>query len=49
MDSTMFQQIIDLAGVVLTYSVPIGVAFGLAEKACNLFFSMAFGEKRIRM
>ena len=49
MNEEFFQQVIFLCGDILTYSVPIGLAFGLAEKACNLFFSMAFGEKRIKL
>ena len=49
MNEEFFQQVINLCGDILTYSVPIGLAFGLAEKACNLFFSMAFGEKRIKL
>jgi hypothetical protein len=49
MNEEFLQQMINLCGTILTYSVPIGIAFGLAEKACNLFFSMAFGDKRVRL
>lgn len=49
MNEEFLQLVIELCGNILAYSVPIGLAFGLAEKACNLFFSMAFGEKRIKL
>ena len=44
-----YQTIINLAGTVISYSLPIGIVFGVAEKVLNLFFSLAFGAKNIRM
>lgn len=42
-----YQQIINLTGQALSAALPIGIVFGLAEKLCNLFFSAAFGKKKI--
>lgn len=42
-----YQQIVDMVGEVCKYAVPIGILFGVTEKLTNLFFSLAFGKKRI--
>lgn len=44
-----YQTIIDLAGTVVAYALPIGIVFGVVEKVLNLFFSLAFGSKNIKM
>lgn len=44
-----YQQVVDIAAACITAALPIGIIFGLAEKAVNAFLSMAFGEKRIRL
>jgi hypothetical protein len=44
-----YQVIVNLVGEFLTYSLPIGVVIGLTEKLCNLFFSMAFGNKKVNL
>lgn len=44
-----YQTIINLAGNAVAYALPIGIVFGVAEKMLNLFFSLAFGAKNIRM
>ena len=44
-----YQQVVDLCAQAMTVGLPIGVVFGLAEKACNLFLSLAFGKERVRI
>ena len=44
-----YQTLIDLVGVCVKNALPIGIVFGIAEKMLNLFFSLAFGAKNIRM
>jgi hypothetical protein len=44
-----YQSIIDCVAVIISAAVPIGIVFGLAEKAVNAFLSMAFGEKRVKL
>lgn len=44
-----YQQVVDLCAQAMSVGLPIGVIFGLAEKAINLFLSMAFGKERVRI
>ena len=44
-----YQVIVNLAAEAVKYALPIGLVFGVAEKVCNLWFSMALGAKNIRM
>lgn len=44
-----YQVIIDLVVLFLSLSVPIGIVFGITEKLLNLFYSMVFGDKNIRL
>jgi hypothetical protein len=44
-----YQTIINLVGTMIGYALPIGCIFGLGEKLVNMFISIAFGEKKIRM
>lgn len=48
METVSLQVIIDTIAYMLTISVPIGILFGMASKLTNMFFSMAFGEKKVR-
>lgn len=43
------QVIIDTIGFMLVLSVPIGVMFGVVSKVVNFFFSMAFGDRNIKL
>lgn len=42
-----YQVIVDCVGEMIRYALPVGIIIGLTEKLCNLFFSMAFGKKKI--
>ncbi len=44
-----YQVIINLAGTCIAAALPIGIVFGLAEKAVNAFLSMAFGKEKIKL
>lgn len=44
-----YQQVVDLCAQAMAVGLPIGVVFGLGEKACNLFLSLAFGKERVRI
>ena len=44
-----YQIIVNLIADFLKYAIPIGLLFGLTEKLCNLFFSMAFGKEKINL
>ena len=44
-----YQQVVDLCAQAMAVGLPIGVIFGLAEKACNLFLALAFGKERVRI
>lgn len=44
-----YQTIVDLIGAFMGYALPIGILFGLSEKLVNLFFSIAFGSKTIKL
>lgn len=44
-----YQQVIDLIAEILKYALPIGIIFGITEKATNLFFNLAFGNKKITL
>lgn len=44
-----YQQVIDLVADVCKQAVPIGIFIGITEKVVNLFYSMAFGNKRINL
>lgn len=42
-----YQQIVNAVAEMIKCAVPIGLILGLTEKLCNLFFSLAFGKKKI--
>jgi hypothetical protein len=44
-----YQVIVNLVGELLQSAMPIGVVIGLTEKLCNLFFSLAFGNKKVNL
>ena len=44
-----YQAVIDSVVQIITYAAPIAVIFAMAEKALNLFLSMAFGSRNIRV
>lgn len=43
-----YQQIVDLLARCVAVALPIGLIFGLAEKAYNAFMSMVFGRDRVK-
>ncbi|MEM0173560.1 MAG: hypothetical protein QXI16_03525 [Sulfolobaceae archaeon] len=47
--SINYQGIVDIVGVILLVSTPIGLVFGISGKLANMFFSMVFGEKRVKL
>lgn len=47
--SLNYQQIIDAVAMVVTYSLPIGLIFGITEKLVNMFLSFAFGKEKINI
>ncbi len=49
LEELSYQLIINLIGQMMLVSMPIGILFGLTEKLINLFFSMAFGSKNIKI
>ncbi len=49
MENVSLQIIIDTIAFMLVLSVPIALFFGFAAKIVNFFFSMAFGERRIKL
>ena len=44
-----YQQIVLICAECMANAVPIGMIFGLCSKACDLFYSMAFGKERVRL
>lgn len=44
-----YQVVIDLVAECVKNAIPIGIIFGMTEKLGNLFFSLAFGNKRINL
>lgn len=44
-----YQVVINTIGLFLAISVPIGIVLGITEKLANLFFSMVFGERNIKL
>lgn len=49
MENVSLQIIIDTISFMLELSIPIALFFGFTTKIVNFFFSMAFGEKRIKL
>lgn len=44
-----YQQILDLFTDMIVKALPISVFLAVAEKAITLFFSLAFGDKKVKL
>ncbi|MDF2943574.1 MAG: hypothetical protein K0S01_2432 [Herbinix sp.] len=44
-----YQYLINLVIMFLMLAMPIGFIFGFAEKILNMFLSMVFGDKYIKL
>jgi hypothetical protein len=44
-----YQEIINTLGLFVAISLPIGILFGMTSKIINLFLSLAFGERNIKL
>ena len=49
LESLNYQSIIELVSIMIAVSLPIGIVFGLSVKLVNLFISMVFGERNIKL
>jgi len=44
-----YGEIVAICAECISLALPIGVCFGLAGKACDLFLSLAFGKERVKL